>query len=176
SVGRIRSRLNAEPRYETESAIRATGADSSWTRNPPSAGPPTKDIARLPLMSEFPCTKPVDGTTQTNMVALLRSNRMEKQPIPNATRYSWVRLRCPNAYATGTEASSSARATSETIITYRRWRRRSTQTPAGSDRTRLAARPAAVSRPISIGVALSTRTASSGSASNVTWSPTYEIV
>ena len=101
---------------------------------------------------------------------------MEKHPIPNATRYSWSRLRCPNAYAMGIDTISSARATSETIITCRRCRRRSTQTPAGSDRTTLAASPAAVSRPIWAGVACSTSTASSGMASRETWSPTYEIV
>src|SRR5919197_2235795 len=53
STGLIELRVNAETTKETASAISAPGAESAWTRRPPTLGPPTNEKARLPFNSEF---------------------------------------------------------------------------------------------------------------------------
>ncbi len=48
SAGSIRRRKNADPRNDSASATIAKGAVSSCVSSPPSDGPMTNDMARLP--------------------------------------------------------------------------------------------------------------------------------
>jgi hypothetical protein len=82
--------------------------------------------------------------SETNSVPFATSKKQLQDPIRKATAYSWVIPRAPSRYATGMEATRSARLMSAATMTCRRCRRRSTQTPATRARTRFGASPAAV--------------------------------
>ena len=64
---------------------------------------------------------------------------------------------------------------SATIMFSRRWARRSIQTPAGSEKSRCGSQASAVRIPTSSADASSARTAVSGIASALIWSPKTEI-
>src|SRR5262249_11653855 len=81
----------------------------------------------------------------------------------------------PDRTGHGTVPSTTARPRSPVISTLRR-RIRSTQAPAGSPTSRNAAVSQAASAPTSNGVARSASTATSGSASRLTWVPSWLTV
>ena len=80
----------------------------------------------------------------------------------------------PSHHASGTVSSASAIVSSPATYTGS-LRTRSSHTPAGSENSAKGSNSAAVSRPIWVGVACSSKAAVSGSASSVTWPPTELI-
>ncbi len=154
----------------------SSGRSAAWTRKPATDGPTTKDSDRLRLILLLASTTSRRGTTATKSVDQLTSNMTANVPTANATR---VELRkAEDVERVRRSAPTRAVATrpmSATIISRRRAATRSIQTPASSEKKRCGSSSAATRKPICAAEASSVRTATSGSASSVTWSPSCEI-
>ena len=96
--------------------------------------------------------------------------------MQKATAYSCASVSAPNQNAIGKLRSAAARPRSAAIIWRRRWPRRSSHAPAYRENSKLGTRPAVIRYPISVALACSTSTPTSGRASSEIWSPNSEMV
>ena len=98
SVGAIVPSSKAEANLnEKASAIRAAGAERTWTSSPAALGPATKEKARLPFISELPSTNRSWGTIDTKSDASATAKTTLNVPSPKATAASWAKERAPKA-------------------------------------------------------------------------------
>ena len=139
-------------------------------------GPATYEKARLPWMSELPSTSRRRGTSAAYTGRYETWKRTLRLPIRNATTNMCGKVSASNAYATGIDPIRSARPRSVAIMIRRLRGRRSAQAPAWSAKSRFGASSAATRYPIWAALASRVRTATSGRAIRLTWSPSSETV
>src|SRR5579859_1422230 len=159
----MRLTQTAENRKERASATTASGAPRVCAIAPPAAGAVISAISDPAASLLLPSTNWSRGTIVGKNDGSATSNSTRKIPLPAATRYNCSICRVPNAQASGTEASKSARPRSA-IISRGRRRKRSTQTPAIRPKSSTGAALTAPSRPIWPAVACTTSRAVSPNA------------
>ena len=116
----------------------------TWTSTPVTLGPATNENARLPFSSEVASRYWSRWTIDWKSDAFATPKTTLNVPTRRATAYSCHKVSTSAAYAIGTETRTAARPTSAAIIVPRRRPRRSTQAPAGSEKSRYGNQPAAV--------------------------------
>ena len=175
STCRIRWTKNAEPTKQIASIAIVSGAPTTRIRTPPVAGPPTCATDWRPCSLALPSLIFSLGTSvgQVALVRHVEEHGADRRPPARrrtAAPASARRAPRPPAACRARAARTRSLATSTRPL-----RQRSTHAPAGRPITRNARNSKVPSSPISNSRAPSSRIASTGSASTVSWVPNWLI-
>ena len=165
----------AETRYETASIKMASAAPIAWIAKPAIAGPASCAVDRLTSILELPSTRSARSIRAGRYDWYEIPKKTLKTPTTRPTAYSCSMVNTPKLKAMGMVNRATMRPRSEAIINGRRFNR-SAYTPATRPSTGKGRNSSAVSSPTWKGAAWSSRMATVGTASALTWVPASLIV
>jgi hypothetical protein len=160
-------RISAEPMSSAALTIIASGAPKILIRPPARPGPSTSAPEVASAFFACASTSLSRATTCVSTICAAVPATVCTVPMTKPIAYSQGMLSQPIHQATGTLMAHTATADSPTTYTGS-LRTRSSHTPEGRLSSRKGSSSMAVSRPICVGVALSSTAAVSGSASIIT--------